>query len=78
MERPSGSTRFVCTTYIHATLERVRQGLTDRQLTARLVATPLAGGKSFLSDWKPGSTYEMVHPEVGAGRERSGTGDRGV
>jgi uncharacterized protein YndB with AHSA1/START domain len=58
-------TSFVYTTYIHATRERVWQGLTDPELTMRWWRHHLAGGKTFVSDWKKGSTYDMLHPEVG-------------
>src|SRR5581483_6697135 len=53
------------TTYIHASPERVWQGLTDPDLTMRWWRHHSAGGKSFTSDWQRGSTYDMAHPEVG-------------
>lgn len=62
---PGDRMSFVHTTYIHATAERVWQGLTDPELTMRWWRHHLAGGKTFLSDWQKGSTYDMVHPEVG-------------
>lgn len=65
MDGPSDRASFVYTTFIHATPERVWQGLTDPELTMRWWRHHLAGGKSFVSDWKKGSTYDMAHPEVG-------------
>ena len=59
------SDHFVYTTYIHATAGRVWQGLTDPALTTRWWRHHSAGGKSFLSDWQKGSTYDLVHEEVG-------------
>lgn len=61
----SDRTSFVYRTYIHATPEHVWHGLTDPDLTMRWWRHHLAGGKTFLSDWKEGSTYDMLHPEVG-------------
>src|ERR1017187_8201890 len=58
-------TTFVYTTYIHATPERVWQGLTDPTFTKRYWRHPLTGGKSFPTDWQKGSTYDLVHEEVG-------------
>jgi len=52
-------------TYIHATPERVWQGLTDPDLTMRYWRHAVAGGKRFSSDWKKGSTWDLVHPDVG-------------
>jgi uncharacterized protein YndB with AHSA1/START domain len=65
MDRLSDRVTFVYTTYIHASPERVWQGLTDPDLTMRWWRHHSAGGKAFRSDWKEGSTYEMAHPEVG-------------
>ena len=56
---------FVYTTYIHATPERVWQGLTDPTFTERYWRHPATGGVSYHSDWQKGSTYEV-------GYERSG------
>lgn len=56
---------FVYTNYIKATPDRVWQGLTDPALTKRFWRHHSAGGKSFASDWKKGSTYDLVHEEVG-------------
>jgi uncharacterized protein YndB with AHSA1/START domain len=56
---------FDYTTYIRATAEQVWQGLTDPALTTRWWRHHSAGGKTFTSDWKKGSTYDMAHPEVG-------------
>jgi uncharacterized protein YndB with AHSA1/START domain len=63
---PSGDpTAFVYTTYIQANPERVWQGLTDPALMQRYWRHQKAGPKTFHSDWKRGSTYEMAHHEVG-------------
>jgi uncharacterized protein YndB with AHSA1/START domain len=58
-------TSFTYTTYIQATPERVWQGLTDPDLMRRYWRHQRAGEKTFRSDWKKGSTYEMAHEEVG-------------
>jgi uncharacterized protein YndB with AHSA1/START domain len=59
------STAFTYSTYIRATPERVWHGLTDPALTMRYWRHAVAGGKSLPSDWKRGSTWDLVHPEVG-------------
>ena len=56
---------FTYTTYIHATPERVWHGLTDPVITKRYWRHQRAGEKTFRSDWKKGSTYELAHDEVG-------------
>src|SRR4029077_8370966 len=58
-------TAFVYTTYIQETPERVWQGLTDPALMERYWRHQKAGPKTFHSDWKKGSTYEMAHDDVG-------------
>ena len=58
-------TSFTYTTYIHATPERVWQGLTDPAVTKRYWRHQRAGEKTFRSDWKKGSTYHLAHEEVG-------------
>jgi uncharacterized protein YndB with AHSA1/START domain len=58
-------TSFTYTTYIQATPERVWQGLTDPALMRRYWRHHRAGEKTFRSDWKKGSTYDMAHDEVG-------------
>lgn len=58
-------TSFVYTTYIHATPAQVWQGLTDPVFTNRYWRHHRAGVKSFRSDWKKGSTYDLAHEEVG-------------
>jgi uncharacterized protein YndB with AHSA1/START domain len=58
-------TGFSYTTYIQATPERVWQGLTDPDLMKRYWRHQKAGEKTFRSDWKKGSTYDMAHDEVG-------------
>ncbi len=56
---------FSYTTYIRATPEQVWKGLTDPAITRRYWRHHRAGVKTFLSDWKTGSTYDLVHEEVG-------------
>jgi uncharacterized protein YndB with AHSA1/START domain len=58
-------TSFTYTAYIQATPERVWQGLTDPALMRRYWRHQKAGEKTFRSDWKKGSTYDMAHEEVG-------------
>ncbi len=58
-------TSFSYTTYILATPEEVWQGLTDPALMKRYWRHQRAGDKTFRSDWNKGSTYDMVHEEVG-------------
>jgi uncharacterized protein YndB with AHSA1/START domain len=53
------------TTYIQATPERVWQGLTDPAFTRHYWRHQRAGEKTFRSDWKKGSTYDLAHEEVG-------------
>ncbi len=58
-------TSFTYTNYIGATPERVWQGLTDPAFTRRYWRHQRAGEKTFRSDWKKGSTYDLAHDEVG-------------
>src|ERR1700733_15165844 len=58
-------TAFVYTTYIQESPERVWQGLTDPALMKRYWRHQLAGPKTFHSDWKKGSAYEMAHDDGG-------------
>jgi uncharacterized protein YndB with AHSA1/START domain len=63
---PNGAqTAFVYTTYIQASPERLWEGLTDPALMKRYWRHQQAGPKTFRSDWKKGSTYEMTHDDVG-------------
>lgn len=59
------TTSFRYTTYIRATPEEVWQGLTDPSFTRRYWRHHLAGPKTFRSDWKSGSTYDLEHEAVG-------------
>ncbi len=59
------SAGFTYTTYIEATPERVWRALTDRADTRRFWRHRTAGGKTFPSDWKKGSTWALVHEDVG-------------
>jgi uncharacterized protein YndB with AHSA1/START domain len=58
-------TSFVYTTYIQATPEQVWEGITEPDMTKRYWRHHQAGPKTFRSDWKKGSTYELAHDEVG-------------
>ena len=62
---PMDQTTFVYTTFIHATPERVWQGLTDPAFTARYWRHPSAGGVRLETDWKKGSTYDVTYEESG-------------
>src|SRR3984885_12519414 len=55
MDQKSDQTTFVYTTYIHATPERVWQGLTDPAFTERYWRHPKSGGVSYRTDWQKGS-----------------------
>lgn len=58
-------TSFRYTTYVRATPEQVWRGLTDPAFTARYWRHRMAGPKTFRSDWKRGSTYDLRHDRVG-------------
>jgi len=58
-------TTFTYTTYIHATPEQVWRGLTEPEFTKRFWRHHLAGPKTFRSEWKKGSTWALLHDEVG-------------
>ena len=62
---PMDQTTFVYTTFIHATPERVWQGLTDPAFTSRYWRHPSAGGVRMETDWKKGSTYDVTYEESG-------------
>lgn len=64
MAAGNDETAFVYTTYIRATPERVWQALTDPSFTKRYWRHATAGGKTFPSDWKKGSTWALVHEDV--------------
>jgi uncharacterized protein YndB with AHSA1/START domain len=61
----SDRTRFTYTIYVEASPEQVWQGLTDPTFTRRFWRHRTMGGKSFPSDWKKGSTWDLVHEDVG-------------
>ncbi len=65
MAAPNQRTAFSYTIYVQATPARVWQGLTDPALMRRYWRHQTAGEKTFRSDWKKGSTYDMAHEEVG-------------
>ena len=56
---------FTYTIYIEATPEEVWHGLTDPDCTKRYWRHHWAGPKTFRSDWKHGSPYDLVHEDVG-------------
>jgi DNA-binding transcriptional ArsR family regulator/uncharacterized protein YndB with AHSA1/START domain len=62
---PMDQTTFVYTTFIHATPERVWQGLTDPAFTSRYWRHPSAGGVRMETDWNKGSTYDVTYEESG-------------
>jgi len=59
------ATSFTYTTFIGAQPQQVWQGLTDPALTTRHWRHSVAGGKSLPSDWRQGSTWDLVHEDVG-------------
>jgi DNA-binding transcriptional ArsR family regulator/uncharacterized protein YndB with AHSA1/START domain len=65
MDHKSNETTFVYTTYIHATPERLWQGLTDPTFTRRYWRHPISGGLSLASDWQKGSTFDVAFEDVG-------------
>ncbi len=58
-------TTFVYTTYIHATPEKVWQGLTDPAFTKQYWRHPTAGGVEMRTDWTKGSTYDVAYEQTG-------------
>ncbi len=58
-------TTFVYTTYIHATPQKVWQGLTDPAFTKQYWRHPTAGGVEMRTDWKEGSTYDVTYDKTG-------------
>ena len=58
-------TSFTYTIYVRATPEEVWRALTDPASMRGYWRHQRAGEKTFRSDWKKGSTYEMAHDEVG-------------
>jgi DNA-binding transcriptional ArsR family regulator/uncharacterized protein YndB with AHSA1/START domain len=65
MDQKRNETSFVYTTYIHATPERVWQGLTDPTFTERYWRHPKSGGVSYRTDWQKDSVYGVAYDEVG-------------
>jgi len=59
------ATSFEYTIYIQATPERVWQALTDPADTRKYWRHQKAGPKTFRSDWRTGSTWDLLHEEVG-------------
>ncbi len=58
-------TSFAYTTYIHTTPDQAWKALTDPTFTKRYWRHQRAGAKTFRSDWRNGSTWSLVHEEVG-------------
>jgi uncharacterized protein YndB with AHSA1/START domain len=58
-------TSFTYRIYMEATPERVWQRLTDPSCTRRYWRHATLGGKSFPSDWRKGSTWDLLHEDVG-------------
>lgn len=56
---------FTYTTYVHASPERIWQGITDPAVNRLYWRHERAGAKTFHSDWSRGSTYDLAHHEVG-------------
>ncbi len=65
MDQKSNETSFVYTTYIHATPERVWQGLTDPTFTSGTGGTRSRAGSRIRTDWQKGSAYDVAYDEVG-------------
>lgn len=55
---------FSYTIYIRATPEQVWAGLTEPAMTKQYWRHERAGPKTFRSDWKKGSTWDLEHKEV--------------
>ena len=72
-------TSFTYSIYVQAAPEQVWRALTDRTYTRQFWRHSTMGGKTFPSDWRKGSTWELVHEDVGlvsgrrAGRSRKPT-----
>jgi uncharacterized protein YndB with AHSA1/START domain len=58
-------TSFDYTIYVAASPERIWRALTDPADTPRYWRHREAGGKTFPSDWKAGSCWELVHADIG-------------
>jgi len=65
MNHKNDQTTFVYSTYVHASPERVWQGLTDPAFTRRYWRHPAAGGLAYVSDWQKGSSYDLSYQESG-------------
>ncbi|HUE06869.1 MAG TPA: SRPBCC family protein [Acidimicrobiales bacterium] len=58
-------TSFTYTIYIQAEPQRIWRALTDPEDTSRYWRHQKAGPKTFRSDWKKGSTWDLLHEDVG-------------
>lgn len=58
-------TAFTYSIYIGANPETVWRALTEPAITRRYWRHPAVGGKSLPSEWKKGSTWDLVHEDVG-------------
>jgi uncharacterized protein YndB with AHSA1/START domain len=66
MNTPTSTmTNFTYTAYIHATPEQIWRGLTDPAVTRRYWRHHMAGPKTFRSDWRKGSTWDLEHKDAG-------------
>jgi uncharacterized protein YndB with AHSA1/START domain len=65
VDQQPNPTGFAYTNYIKATPDQIWQALTEPAFTKRYWRHPAAGGKTFPSDWKKGSTWDLVHEDVG-------------
>jgi uncharacterized protein YndB with AHSA1/START domain len=61
----SSETSFSYSIYVEAAPDEVWRGLTDRAFTRRFWRHPTMGGNTFPSDWTTGSTWDLVHEDVG-------------
>ena len=61
---PVDPTTFTYVIHLRATPDEVWRGLTDPTMTTRYWRHHWAGPKAFRSDWKKGSTWDLMHPEV--------------
>ena len=58
-------TSFTYSIYVEAVPEQVWRALTERACTRQFWRHSTMGGKTFPSDWKKGSTWDLVHEDVG-------------
>ena len=61
----SNGAGFTYCLYVQATAQQVWRGLTERAFTRRFWRHSTMGGKTFPSEWTKGSTWDLVHEDVG-------------